>query len=366
MVGASGAAAVSLATVDAIKESQSVFNYLVQRLLLLIPTFIGITCVIFAILHLAPGDPAALRAGGGLGAAGSQGLATEGQSVVDAALAAWRAQYGLDKPLHVQYWYWLRNLFTLEFGASFKDNQPVWHKIAERLPVTLQLNVISIVIVYLVAIPLGIYSATHPYSFGDQLTTFCAFMLFALPSFWIGTLAIVFLCGGDFFYLFPPGGLTSIDYSPHWPLWQRLLDRAWHLCLPVLILSYGSFASLSRFMRSSMLENLRQDFVQTARAKGLTERLVIYKHVLRNSLIPIVTLMASILPVLLSGSVIIETIFSIPGLGLLAYEAVLARDYPIVMAVFTIGACLTMVGFLLSDILLTVVDPRITFSGRSA
>jgi len=191
-------------------------------------------------------------------------------------------------------------------------------------------------------------------------------LLFALPSFWIGTLAIVFLCGGDFLDLFPPGGMTSVGYSSTWPFWQRLWDRAWHLCLPVLVMSYGGFAGLSRFMRSSMLENIRQDYVQTARAKGLSEHLVIYKHVLRNSLIPIVTIMASILPGLISGSVIIETIFSIPGVGLLAYEAVLARDYPIIMAVFTISSLLTLVSILISDTLLTLVDPRITFSGRSA
>jgi peptide/nickel transport system permease protein len=293
-------------------------------------------------------------------------LSTDKQSAVDEALVAWRAQYGLDKPFHVQYGYWLRNLVTLEFGDSFKDNQPVWHKIRERIPVTVQLNIISTVLIYLGAVPLGIYSATHSYSFGDQVSTFVAFALYALPSYWIGTLAIVFLCGGDYFYLFPPGGLTSVDASPNWPLGKRLLDYSWHLCLPVIILSYSGFAGLSRFMRSSMLENLRQDFVQTARAKGLAERLVIYKHVLRNSLIPIVTIMTSIIPGLISGSIIIETIFSIPGLGQLGYEAVLARDYPVIMAVFTISSLLTLLSILLSDLLLTVVDPRITFSGRGA
>jgi peptide/nickel transport system permease protein len=342
------------------------WTYVLQRLLLLIPTLLGITFIAFALIHLAPGDPAELRAGGGLGAAGSEGLSTEKQSAVDEALEAWRAQYGLDKSFHIQYGYWLRNLVTLEFGDSFKDNQPVWHKIRERIPVTVQLNIISTVLIYLGAVPLGIYSATHSYSFGDQVSTFVAFALYALPSYWIGTLAIVFLCGGDYFYLFPPGGLTSVDASPHWPLGKRLLDYSWHLCLPVLILSYSGFAGLSRFMRSSMLENLRQDFVQTARAKGLAERLVIYKHVLRNSLIPIVTIMTSIIPGLISGSIIIETIFSIPGLGQLGYEAVLARDYPVIMAVFTISSLLTLLSILLSDLLLTVVDPRITFSGRSA
>jgi peptide/nickel transport system permease protein len=340
--------------------------YLLQRLLLLLPTLIGVTCISFAITHLAPGDPAELRAGGGLGGAGAEGLSSKNRGDLDRALAAWRAQYGLDQSLPAQYWRWLRNLGTLEFGNSFKDNQPVWRKIAERLPITIQLNAVAIVVIYLVAIPLGVYSATHPYSVSDQATTFMAFMLFALPSFWIGTLAIVFLCGGDFLDLFPPGGMTSVGYSSTWPFWQRLWDRAWHLCLPVLVMSYGGFAGLSRFMRSSMLENIRQDYVQTARAKGLSEHLVIYKHVLRNSLIPIVTIMASILPGLISGSVIIETIFSIPGVGLLAYEAVLARDYPIIMAVFTISSLLTLVSILISDALLTLVDPRITFSGRSA
>ncbi|MGE3536863.1 MAG: ABC transporter permease [Candidatus Tectimicrobiota bacterium] len=340
-------------------------TYLMQRLLLLLPTLLGVTWIAFLIMHLAPGDPAELRAGGGLGAA-SEGLSSDSRGTVDQALAAWRTQYGLDQPLHVQYWRWLRNLYRLDFGHSFKDNQAVWSKISERLPITIQLNLLSVGLIYLIAIPLGVYSASHPYSWGDQVTTFGAFLLFALPSFWIGTLAIVFLCGGDFFDVFPPGGITSIGYTASWSLWERLLDRAWHLCLPVLMLSYGGFAGLSRFMRSSMLENLRQDYVQTARAKGLSERRVLYSHVLRNSLIPIVTLMASILPGLISGSVIVETIFSIPGLGLLAYEAVLARDYPIIMAVFTISSLLTLVSILLSDLLLTLVDPRITFNARGA
>jgi peptide/nickel transport system permease protein len=341
-------------------------SYLVQRLLLMIPTFFGITLIAFSIIHLAPGDPAELRAGGGLAAGGEGGLSAERRGVVDRALQEWRRQFGLDQPLYLQYVIWLKNLFTLNFGTSFKDNQPVWGKILERLPATIKLNILSTILVYMVAIPLGIYSATHQYSFGDQLTTFGAFVLFALPSFWVGTMAIVFLGGGDFYYWFPPGGLRSVDYSVNWPWWQRLTDQAWHLCLPVLMLSYGGFAGLSRFMRSSMLENLRQDFVQVARSKGLAERMVVYKHVLRNSLIPIVTIMASIIPGLISGSVIIETLFSIPGIGQLSYDAVLARDYPIIMAVFTISSVLTLVSILASDLLLSVVDPRIAFSRRAA
>ena len=339
-------------------------GYLMQRLLLMIPTFIGITLIGFFIMRLAPGDPAELRAAGGLGAAAGAGISVEKRGAVDEAMAQWRAQFGLDKPLHVQYLVWLKNLATLNFGESFKDSQSVWGKIAERLPVTIKLNLWSIFVVYLVAIPLGIYSATHPNSFGDQVTTLAAFILFAVPLVWAATMAMVFICGGDFYYLFPPGGLESLDYSESWPLWQKFKDHAWHLFLPVVLLSYDGFAGMSRYMRSSMLEVLGQDYVQVARAKGLPEKVVILKHVLRNSLIPQVTILASILPGLIGGSVIIETIFSIPGLGQLGFESVLARDYPTVLALFTVSAVLTLIGILISDLLLAAVDPRIVFGRR--
>ena len=339
-------------------------GYLIKRLLLMVPTFIGITLIGFLIMRLAPGDPAELRAAGGLGAAAGGGISVEKRGSVDEAIAQWRAQYGLDKPLHVQYLVWLRNIATLSFGESFKDNQSVWSKIAERLPVTVKLNFWSIVVVYLVAIPLGVYSATHPNSWGDQVTTLAAFILFAVPLVWAATMAIVFICGGDFYYLFPPGGLESIDFSGNWPIWRKLQDRAWHIFLPVVLLSYDGFAGLSRYMRASMLEVLAQDYVQVARAKGLSEKRVIFKHVLRNSLIPQVTILASILPGLIGGSVIIETIFSIPGLGQLGFESVLARDYPTVLALFTVSALLTLIGILISDLLLAAVDPRIVFGRR--
>jgi peptide/nickel transport system permease protein len=339
-------------------------GYLIQRVLLMIPTFIGITLIGFFIMRLAPGDPAELRASGGLGAAAGGGISTEKRGAVDEAMAQWRAQYGLDKPLYVQYAIWMKNLATLSFGESFKDNQSVWTKITERVPVTVKLNLWSILVVYLVAIPLGIYSATHANSLGDKVTTLAAFVLFAVPLVWAATMAIVFICGGDFYYLFPPGGLESLDFSENWSIWKKFKDHAWHLFLPVVLLSYDGFAGLSRYMRASMLEVLRQDYVQVARAKGLQETIVILKHVLRNSLIPQVTLLASILPGLIGGSVIIETVFSIPGLGQLGFESVLARDYPTVLALFTVSAVLTLIGILLSDLLLAAVDPRIVFGRR--
>lgn len=339
-------------------------TYLLQRLLLLVPTFIGITLISFLTVRLAPGDPAELMAGGGLKAGAGAGISLLKRGAVDQALAEWRALYGLDKPLHVQYWIWLKNLARLDFGNSFKDQRPVWEIIRERLPVTIKINIFSILLVYLVAIPLGIYSATHPNSVGDHITTLAAFVLFSIPLIWAATMAIVFICGGDFLYLFPPGGLTALDYAPDWPLWEKIKDQSWHLFLPVALLSYAGFAGLSRYMRSSMLEVLRQDFVQAARAKGLPERVVILKHAVRNSLIPQVTILAEILPGLIGGSVIVETVFSIPGLGQLGFEAVLARNYPIVLALLTVSALLTLIGILLSDILLAFVDPRIAFGRR--
>jgi peptide/nickel transport system permease protein len=341
-------------------------RYLLIRVLWMIPTFIGITLISFLIVHLAPGDPGKLIAGGGLSAGGEAGLATEKRAAVDEAVAQWRAQFGLDKPLHTQYVIWLGNLVTLKFGESFKDQQPVIDKIARRLPITVLLNVLSIVLIYVVAIPLGIYSATHPYTFLDRLSTVAAFVLFSLPTFWVAILAIVFFGGGDFYAVFPPGGLHSTAYQPGWPLLKRAADLGAHLFLPVLILSYGGFAELSRFMRGSLLEVLTQNYILTARAKGLSERVVIYKHALRNSLVPLVTIFAGILPALIGGSVIIESIFSIPGIGQLGFQAVLARDYPVIMAVFTMGAVVTLFSILLSDVLLTVVDPRIHFRRRAA
>jgi peptide/nickel transport system permease protein len=334
--------------------------YATKRLLLMIPTFVGITFIAFSIMHLAPGDPVDLYFAGGL-AAGSAGASTEKLADVAAAKEKERRRLGLDRPLPVQYAKWVGRLVTLDLGESFKDRRPVWDKIRDRLPVTIVLNVVSIVLTYLIAIPLGIHSAVRPGSRLDSASTTATFMLYSLPSFWVGTLILIYLCGGDYFRLFPPAGLHSLDYSPDWPLVRRTTDYAWHVAMPVLCTTYASFAALSRYMRSSMLENARQDYIRTARAKGLSERVVILKHMLRNSLIPMVTLLAGILPALIGGAVIIETIFSIPGIGQLGYQAILARDYPVVLGLFAISSLLTLVGILLADLLLALVDPRISF-----
>jgi peptide/nickel transport system permease protein len=331
----------------------------------MVPTFVGVTFIAFAIILLAPGDPVDLYFSGGL-AAGVQGASPERLADIAKAKETERKRLGLDRPIPVQYALWLGRLARLDLGDSFKDKRPVWDKIRERLPVTITLNVVAILITYLIAIPLGVYSAVRPGSRFDSFATTTTFMLYSLPTFWVGTLILIFFCGGDYFLWFPPAGLHSLDYEPEWSLLRRAADFGWHLAMPVLCTTYASFAVLSRFLRNSMLENARKDYVRTARAKGIPERAVIVKHILRNSLIPMVTILASLLPALIGGSVIIETIFSVPGIGQLGYQAILARDYPVVLGLFAMSSFLTLLGILVADFLLAVVDPRISFEGRLA
>ena len=322
----------------------------------------------FLIIQLAPGDPATMRLG-------SAGEGIRDQALAEQIIKETRALYGLDQPLYVQYGRWLKRIVTLDFGESFKDNQPVWSKIIERLPITIQLNIYSILLIYLVAIPLGIYSATQRNTLGDQMTTVAAFILFAVPTVWAATMALVFICGGDFFYLFPPGGLNSIDYEPGWPWWKKFNDKAWHLFLPVVLLSYGGFAGLSRYMRAGMLEVLGQDYVQVARAKGLLERVVIMKHVLRNSIGPaivlaardvggVVLLQATLTFVQIGGDSIWGTMLSQgrnwvigPGGSLLRYWWVFL---PPTLAVMSFGIAWNMFGDGLSDAL----EPSSQAGGR--
>lgn len=327
--------------------------YIIRRLLLMIPTFIGITIITFFVIQLAPGNPVYLML-----------HQTEGALEADAAteqiIEQVMEQYGLDRPIWEQYVDWLGSIVTLDFGNSFKDGRPVMDKIWERLPITLELSIISIFLTYIISVPIGVYSATHQRTWGDNITTVALFILYSLPSFWVAMLLIFFLGGGQFLNLFPIHGLHSFgaeDYPWHW--W--LLDHIWHLVLPVFCLTYTGLAVLSRYARSGMIDQVRQDYIRTARAYGFSEKIVIFKYAMRNSLIPIITLMATLLPTLISGSVIIERIFSIQGLGMLAFEAVLSRDYPVIMGILAISAVLTLLGLILSDIMYAIADPRIRF-----
>ena len=331
-------------------------RYFVRRLLLIVPTLFGISVISFLIIHLAPGDPASLKL--------EEEERSGNQLIAAKIIDETRAIYGLDQPLPTQYVRWLKRILTLDFGESLRDHRQVIDKLKERIPVSVKLSGISIVLAYLLAIPLGVFAATHRHTFGERLTTVLVFALYSLPNFWLATMAIVYLGGGDFWNVFPVYGLHSPG-AENWSWWQQMSDEFRHLVLPITCMTYYTLAVLSRYMRTGMLETIRQDFIRTARAKGLSESAVLYRHAVRNSLIPIVTLMADVLPALIGGSIVIETIFSIPGMGLLSYEAVFNRDYPVLMGIFTISAFLTLIGILISDFLYTLVDPRIAYEKRA-
>lgn len=332
-------------------------QYLIRRLFLIVPTFLGITLITFLVIQLAPGDPAAMK----LRLSADQ--AALGDKVTQEIVEQTRRLYGLDKPIYTQYLIWLKRVVTFDFGTSFKDHRPVLEKIAERLPVTIELNLISIFLVYLVAIPIGVMSAIKQGTIGDRVVTVGLFILYSLPNFWVAVLLIMFFGGGDFLNLFPIYGIVTPGMETA-PMLARIADHLWHIVLPVFCLTYGGFAALSRYQRAGMLEVIRQDYIRTARAKGLPEKLVIFKHAFRNSIIPIVTLLGYLLPGMFGGSVIIESIFSIPGMGQLGFEAVLSRDYPVVLAIATISALLTLLGLLVSDLLYVWADPRISYEAE--
>lgn len=317
----------------------------------MIPTIIGIVTITFFLTRLRP-DPVSL-----------QMMSPEGMEDNSAAAVykkELRKYYGLDKPLLQQYFILWKNILVLDFGNSRIDHRPVLEKILESLPITLLLNVITIFLVYVISIPLGVYSAIHESSRSDTIITGILYILYSLPVFWVGMMLLKYFAGGDFLDWFPLSGLQS-DGSDSLSWWQKIQDIAWHLVLPVTVSVYGSFAFLSRFVKSSFMEALHSDYVRTARAKGLSSRRVLYVHAMRNSLIPIVTLMAGILPELFSGSVIIESLFSIPGMGNLIYDSILSNDDTVIIAVTLFSAFLTLMGILLADILYAVIDPRIQY-----
>jgi peptide/nickel transport system permease protein len=259
-----------------------------------------------------------------------------------------------------QFGRWMSRLVVFDFGDSYKHKRPVSELLVERLKVTLPLNVVSLALIYLIALPVGIFSATHQKSAGDRVSTVVLFLLYSIPSFWAGSMLIMLLTGEPFLDLFPAYGIESID-SHTFSGPEKLWDWFVHGTLPVVCLTYAGIAYVAKQMRAGMLEVVRQDYIRTARAKGLAEKVVIYKHALRNSLIPILTLMANLLPVLFGGSVIIESIFSLPGLGKLTFDAIFDRDYPVIMANLVISGGLTLFGILLTDIAYALVDPRIEY-----
>lgn len=324
--------------------------YALRRLLLAIPLLVGITFISFLVIHLAPGRPGEVVTGD---------LSPESQRELRQLL---EKEFDLDKPLHVQYGKWLKRLVALDFGKSFSpDARPVLQKIGERLPITLLLNVIEMLIIVALAVPIGVYSATRQYSRFDKVTTVFVFVGFATPDFWLALLLMI-LFGVQLGWL-PISGLRSLNWE-YLSFWRQQWDFAGHLLLPILVATFGGLAGFSRYMRQSMLEVVRQDYIQSARAKGLAERVVIGKHALRNAMLPIVTVLGLSLPHLIGGSVIVESIFAIPGMGQLMVQAVFERDYPVIMGNLVIVSTLTLVANLLADVTYGVVDPRIRVGAR--
>lgn len=319
--------------------------YILKRFLQIIPLLIGITLVSFIIMQLAPGDPVDLMA---------ERTATSEER------ARIRAVYGLDQPVYVQYWVWLTNMLGGNFGYSYVRGRPVLELILERLPNTVYLNAVVAVVIYALAIPIGVASALRQYSSFDHAITSFAFLGQALPNFWFGLLLIYGIALR--FEFVPISGMTTygISIATH-SFWVVFVDRLRYLILPVTVMGLSAVAGITRYMRSSMLEVIRQDYIRTARSKGLSERVVIYKHAIRNALLPIVTLLGFEIPILFSGSVIIESIFSWPGLGTLSINSIFMRDYMVVMAFNVIGATLVIIGNFAADLLYVVVDPRITY-----
>ncbi|OGS43852.1 MAG: diguanylate cyclase [Elusimicrobia bacterium RIFOXYD2_FULL_34_15] len=320
-------------------------TYIFRRLLLTIPVIFGITVITFLVMHLSPGKPTDV-------------LTDMNQKITTEAKQRLVTLYGLDKPFYVQYGMWLKRLAKFDFGKSFKDDRPVIKKIAERLPVTLLLNFCSIILIFALAIPIGVFSAVKKDTLFDKITTVTVFLGFSIPTFWLAILLMI-LFGVQLGWL-PISGFRSINFD-ELTIIGKLLDILRHLVLPVLISAFTGLAGLSRYTKSSMLEVLHQDYIRTARAKGLPENTVIFKHALKNALIPVVTIVGLTLPDLIGGSFIFETIFAWPGMGRLGYEAIMSRDYPVIMCVGTIVAILTLLGNLLADIAYAYVDPRIRY-----
>jgi peptide/nickel transport system permease protein len=323
--------------------------YVLRRLVLAVPLLVGITFVSFLVIHLAPGDPTELQLGE---------MSPESSAQARQAL---RELYGLDQPVPVQYWRWLTSIARLDFGRSFApDGRPVLDKIAERLPITLALNLVEMVIILVLAVPIGVLSATRQYSRFDKITTVFVFVGFATPDFWLALLLMI-LFGVHLGW--PISGLRSPTWE-YLPFWAQQLDLLSHLVLPIAVATFGGLAGFSRYMRQSMLEVIRQDYIQSARAKGLAESVVIGKHALRNALLPIVTILGLSLPGLIGGSVIVESIFGIPGMGQLMVQSVFQRDYPVIMGNLVIVSVVTLAANLFADVTYGLVDPRIRLGGR--
>jgi len=319
-------------------------SYIIRRLLGIVPLLLGIAVISFAVIHLAPGKPTT-----------QQELMSPRISYE--ARVRLEKSFDLDKPLHIRFINWLKRIVRLDLGTSL-DGRPVVDKILERIPVTLTINILSLGLILIISIPLGIKAASKPGSFFDKTTTVGVFIGFALPSFWVALL-LMQLFSLKLGWL-PISGIKSLDFE-YFSWSKKILDLAHHLILPVCVSSIGGLAGFSRYVRQNMLGALAQPYIITARAKGISQRAILYRHAFPNAILPLITILGLSIPGLLGGSVIFESIFALPGLGELFYKAVMMRDYDLIMASVVLGAILTMLGNLAADIAYAYVDPRIRY-----
>lgn len=320
-------------------------EYVARRLVYALLTMIGITLAVFLLIHAAPGDPVSFYSGS-IGA----------RSIPADVIQEIRRAHHLDEPIFVQYLYWLQASMSLDFGRSFIDRRPVTDRIVEKLPNTLTLNTIAFLLALLVALPLGLLTAANSSGALNRFSGPLLLLLYSLPSYWVALLLMQFF-SIELQWL-PLYGVVSNAYDQMGPF-AKVSDRLRHLVLPVLTLTYGQMAVLARFSRATILEVIEADYVTTARAKGLRESAVLIRHAFRNALIPLITVLGLTVPYLLSGSVIVESMFAWDGLGRLYFDSVLSRDYPTVMALTTMGATATLLCYLATDLLYSAADPRV-------
>ncbi len=339
-------------------------SYFIRRFLLIVPTFLGITLLVFAVTRVVPGGPIermlneALLAGGDRGAAvaGPQGVG--GSALSDDQLDQLRAYYGFDKPVLVSYVEWLGKVVVLDLGRSTRYNEPVWETIRDRFPISIFYGLTTLILTYAVCIPLGMAKAMRHHSHFDNVSSGFVFFGYAVPSYVVGIALLTFLASQ--LEWFPLGGFVSDNYDQLTP-WQKIVDVAHHAVLPLMSYMAGSFAVTTFMMKNSLMDNLSADYVRTAIAKGLSFRQAVYRHALRNSLIPIATSFGNNISLILTGSFLIERIFNIDGFGLLGFESLVERDYPVVMGILVISSLLFLVGNILSDICVAIIDPRVKF-----
>jgi microcin C transport system permease protein len=338
--------------------------YFIRRFLLIIPTFLGITVIVFAITHFVPGGPVErqiMRMRGMAGEAGSgAGGGRAGIEIPEEEVQEIRRYYGFDKPVYVRYGQWLWNVLHLNLGNSYIYQDPVWDVIRSRFPISIFLGLTGFLLGYLVCIPLGVMKAIRHGTRFDLISSALVFMGYSVPGWALGTALLVLFGGGTFWSIFPLGGFRPDNWQ-YLSLWGKITAQIHYMFLPVLCYMIGGFATLTILTKNALMENLGQDYVRTAFAKGLSERRVIFVHALRNSLIPLVTGLGNAISLVLAGSFLIEKVFNIDGMGYLGYTSILQRDYPVALGILVVDSLLMLVGNILSDMIYAAVDPRIRF-----